>query len=358
MELPFSSSKAPKRRDQIVAVDLGGRTTKAVSVRRQGDRFVLSSYAVMDAPVSDKGPSADLLSEHLKTLCASLEGRCKAMSLAISVHDSLVRQTELPVMPPEDMRLVLKNNSRTYLQQDYPNHVFDCEVIPTPGAGDNNSSKPRSGGIQKRKILVAGARAQMLDDLQDAMKSAGYTPDHVVPNLVGPINAFEFAHPEDFANEVVALIDIGFSGSTICLLQQGELVMSRVLTTGSDQLTAELGDAMGVSYAEAEGIKIGMPHEVQDQLAALIGPLGRELRASLDFYEHQNDRPVTRVYVSGGAARSEAILEMLQNELMMECRPWNPTGFMEISVPPQQAVELEQVSPQLAVAVGTAMAAL
>ncbi len=357
MELPFSSSKTPKRRDHIVAVDLGGRTTKAVSVQRRGETYTLTSYSVLDAPVSDKSASVELLAEHLKTLSSGLEGRCKAMSVAICVSDSVVRQAELPVMPLEDLRMALKTSSKVYLQQDYPNHVFDCH-IPAVSNADAPAGKARSGGLQKRNVLVAGAKGQLLDDLQEAMKGAGFVPDHVVPNLICPINAFEFAHPEEFTNEVVALIDIGFSGSTISLLQQGELVMTRVLTTGSDQLTSELAEALGISYAEAEGIKVGMPTEVQDQLQALIGPLGRELRASMDFYEHQNDRPVTHVYVSGGAARSELILQLLQNELMCECQPWNPTSFMQISVPPQQAVELEQVSPQLAVAIGTAMATL
>lgn len=350
-------SSARKRRDHIVAVDLGGRTTKAVCVQRHGESFRLTSFSVLDAPVSDKTVSADLLAEHLKALSGSLAGRCKAMSIAICTADSVVRQAELPAMPVEDMRMILKTNARTYLQQDYPNHVFDCHVpekAPAPASKD----KPKTGGLQKQQVLVAGARAQLLDDLQEAMKTAGYTADHVLPNLVGPINAFEFAHPEEFANEVVALIDIGFNGTTISLLQQGELVLSRVLATGSDQLTTDLADSMGISYAEAEGIKVGMPGEVQGQLEALIGPLGRELRASLDFYEHQNDRPVAKVYVSGGAARSEVILQMLQTELLVECKPWNPAGFMEIAVPPQQAAELEQVSPQLAVAIGTAMATI
>jgi len=355
MELPFSTSKTPKRRDHIVAVDLGGRTTKAVCVHRQGDRFILSSYAVLDAPVSDKTASADLLAEHLKALSSTLESRCKAMSVAISVNDSVVRPTELPVMPVDDMRMVLKNNSKSYLQQDYPSHTFDCHVIPST---QPEGQKPRSGGLKKQKVLVAGAKEQLLNNIQEAIKTAGYAPDHVVPNLVGPINAFEFAHPEEFANDVVALIDIGFNCSTICLLQQGELVISRVLATGSDQLTTELAEAMGISYAEAEGIKVGMPQEVQQELQAVIGPLGRELRASLDFYEHQNDRSVTQVYVSGGTARSELILQILQSELMTDCKQWNPTGFMEISVPSQQAAELEQVSPQLAVAIGAAMATL
>ena len=207
---------------------MGGRTTKAVSVQRRGDGFTLTSYSLLDAPVSEKGASADLLAEHLKVISASLEGRCKGMSIAISVGDSVVRQAELPVMPIEDMRMVLKNNAKTYLQQDYPNHIFDCH-IPLPPEADGQSQKAKSTGLQKRNVLVAGAKEQLLDDLQEAMKTAGFVPDHVVPNLIGPINAFEFAYPEKFANEVVALIDIGFNGSTISLLQQGELVMTRVL---------------------------------------------------------------------------------------------------------------------------------
>jgi type IV pilus assembly protein PilM len=328
-----------------------------VCVHRHGQGFKLSSYSVLDTPGSGKTASSDILAEHLKTLSENLEGRCKAMSVALSVNDSVVRPAELPLMPVDDMRMILKNNSKSYLQQDYPNHVFDCHLVTTEKSADP-AAKGKAGGLYKQKVLVAGAKEQLLEDLQEAIRNAGYAPDHVVPNLIGPINAFEFAHPEEFANEVVALIDIGFGGSAICLLEQGELVMSRVLTTGSDQLTSELADSMGISYAEAEGIKVGMPQEVQDQLGSLIGPLGRELRASIDFYEHQNDRQVTQVFISGGAARSDLILQLLQNELMTECKQWNPTSFMEIAVPPQQAAELEQVSPQLAVAIGTAMATL
>ena len=357
MGLPFTTSKAPKRRDHIVAVDLGGRTSKAVCVQRHGDTYKLTNYSVIDAPVSDKSVSAELLTEHLKTLSTDLGVRCKAMSVAICTADSVVRPAELPSMSVDDMRQVLKNNAKTYLQQDYPNHIFDCHVLPEP-AVEIPKTKQKASGLKKQKVLIAGAKAQLLDDLQEAIKSAGYIPDHVVPNLVGPINAFEFAYPEEFSNEVVALIDIGFNGTTISLLQQGELVLSRVLATGSDQLTADLAEAMSISYAEAEGIKVGMPAEVQGQLELLIGPLGRELRASLDFYEHQNERPVSKVFVSGGTARSELILQILQAELLVECKQWNPTSFMEIGVPPERAGELEQLAPQLAVAIGAAMATI
>ena len=88
-----------------------------------------------------------------------------------------------------------------------------------------------------------------------------------------------------------------------------------------------------------------------------VVPLGREIRASLDFFEHQQDRPVTQVYVSGGSARSEMIIQMLHAELLVECKTWNPTGFLQLALPGQQAVEVDHIAPQLTVAIGAALAA-
>jgi type IV pilus assembly protein PilM len=260
-------------------------------------------------------------------------------------------------MPVDDMRQILKNNTKTYLQQDLPNYVFDCYIIP-PKNGARLSEKPKgAGNLMKSKVLAAGARKQYLDDLQAAVKNAGLVADYVVPALIGPVNAFEMAQPEAFAREVVALVDIGFRNTTISLLQEGELVLSRVVNIGGDKLTNGLAELMGISYAEAEGIKVGMPGEVQTHLESLVSPLGRDLRASIDFFEHQYDKTVTKVFVSGGSARSELIVKILQNELIAECHPWNPTSFLQLMLPPQQTSEIEQVAPQLTAAIGAALAA-
>jgi type IV pilus assembly protein PilM len=176
--------------------------------------------------------------------------------------------------------------------------------------------------------------------------------------LIGPVNAFEKAMPELFAKEAVALVDVGFKNSSICIVLEGELVLSRVVGIGSDKLTQGLAETLSVSYAEAEGIKIGMPGEVEAQLETLLLPLGRELRASIDFFEHQQDRPVTQVFITGGASRSEFIVQKLRQELMVECKVLNPTSFLEMQLPPQQTSEIEAVGPQLAVALGAALAAL
>jgi hypothetical protein len=51
------------------------------------------------------------------------------------------------------------------------------------------------------------------------------------------------------------------------------------------------------------------------------------------------------------------ILQMLHSELLVECKTWNPTGFLQLALPGQQAVEVDHIGPQLTVAVGAALAA-
>ncbi|MSU57489.1 MAG: hypothetical protein EXS35_04795 [Pedosphaera sp.] len=357
MGLPFLNRGA-KKRDQMVAIDLGGRTTKAVYIQRRNEGFALTRYALLDAPIYEKTLSVDLLSEHLKAIAQALDAKGRLVSIAVGVNEALMRHVEMPRMPVDDMRLVLKNNAKNYLQQDLPNHAFDCYILPPRqgAAAPVEAAKP-AAGPQKQKALVAGAKNQLVNDFLSAIKSAGFVADHIVPGLLGPVNAFEMAMPEVFSREVVALVDIGFKNSSISILAEGELVLSRVVSIGGDRLTTGLAESMSISYAEAEGIKVGMANEVQPVLESLLTPLGRELRASIDFFEHQQDRPVSQVFISGGSARSEFVVQSLQNEMMVECKTWVPTTFLQMQLPPQQTAEIEQVAPQLTVAVGAAMAA-
>ncbi len=340
-----------------MVVDLGSRTTKAILLERRGELLALSRFALLDTPIYEKKISTELLADHLRAVALALGSGTKLVTLAVSLDDSVLRQVELPQIPVDEMRMVLKNNSKSYLQQDMPNHVFDCHIYP-PKAPGKSAEAAKTAAIPKLKVLVAGMRQQVIDGFQTAIRDAGLIPDCILPGIIGPVNAFELALPEIFADESVALVDIGFKHSSVCVVDRGELVLSRVVNIGGDKLTAGLAEAMNISYAEAEGIKVGMAPEVQATLESQVQPLGHELRASLDFFEHQQDRPVSYIYVNGGTAQSEMIMQLLHTELIVECKTWNPTTFLQLALPGQQAVEIEHVGPQLTVAIGAALAAL
>jgi len=355
MALSFSSAQS-KKRSQIVAIDLGTRTSKAVHLQRRESGFELLHYTLQDAPVYEKSLSPELLAQHLTSLIQALGGKTKFLVLAIGVNDSTLRPAEVPLMPLTDMRLMLKYNSKAYFQQDFPDFAFDCFILPPPaGKSPTEPLKPN----QKCRVLVGGAKRQFLEAIQAAAKNAGLVADQVTLGIIGTVNAFELAQPESFTKGPVAVVDIGFKNSTISIVLNGELSLSRVVAIGGDKLTVGLGEALGISYPEAEGIKIGMPEEVQSAILPLLMPLGRELRASIDFFEHQQDRAVGQVFVSGGSARSKFLVEALQAEMMIPCQRWNPLTPLQLRLAEsQRSDETEQIAPQLAVAVGAGLAAL
>jgi type IV pilus assembly protein PilM len=360
------TNRTAKKPDRIVAIDLGNRVTKAVDCRLQGDKIVLSSYAVMDAPLCERQPpSVELLTEHLRAVTQATGGATRNVALAIGPSDSILRLIQMPVMPVEDMRLVLRNNTRGYLQQDLPNHVFDCHLIyqavPVGFTGKPTSAAPNKtvtshGHLQR--LIAAGAKSQYVSDISAAGAAAKLQIRFLTPALVCPANSFERAMPEQFQNDTVALIDIGFKQTSISILEQGEMVLSRTLNFGGDRLTTAIAEELKISYNEAEGIKIGMTDEVRSTLLTVLTLLGRELRATIDYFEHQRDLVVARALVSGGSACSPQILQMLQDEIMTECILWNPTAGTHLLLSPVQMAEIEQVAPQLGVAIGVAIAAL
>lgn len=347
-------SRTAKRRDQVVVVDLGTRATKAVFLQRKGAGFSLTDFVVQDAPVYERGLSADLLGPHLKSVMQSLRTRQKQVTLVLGVADCMVRQVEMPLVPVSDMRTMLQLNSKNYLQQDLKEHAFDCFILPPKDEPEKDGGNGPTRGALKARVIVAGAKRALIDELQKAAKHAGLVAEQLVPAMVGPVNAFELAQPEVFAGEVVAVVDLGFKQTTISVLLNGEMTLNRVVGIGGDKLTSGLAETIGTSYEEAEGIKIGMASEVQDTLHPLLMPLGRELRASIDFFENQHDKVVSQVFMSGGAGQSEMIVQTLQQELMVPCHGWDPIQSVHPALSGDKAGEIDQLGPQLTVAIGAA----
>ncbi len=340
-----------------MVIDLGAKVTKAVHISRKSNGFTLNNFALVDAPVYDKGLNVVPMANHLRAVAQVLNARLKPVSLAVGVESSLLRHADMPLVTAHDMRQMLKFSSKNYLQQDLSDCVFDVHILPPKVDAAPKGAEAPKATTPKTRVLVGAAKKQVVEDLKDAAEQAGLEADQIIPSFIGPANAFEMAQPDAFGKEVVALVDVGYKNTTICILYNGELTLSRVVAFGSGKLTQGISEALGMSMDEAEGAKLTMPPEVESVAQSLLSPLGRELRASIDFHDHQRDRAVSQVFFSGGASRSAQIVQALQVELMVPCQTWNPTSFMTLNLPPQLLGEIESIAPQLTVAVGAAMAA-
>src|SRR5215213_823780 len=149
------TSGPTKKRTQVVAVDLGGRTTKAVQIVRKGSGFELVNFASKETPITDKGITAESLADHLKAILAAVSARSKHLTLIIGHNEALLRHAELPLIPISDARMMLKFNSKNYLQQDFPDHTFDLHLLPLVNPNAAPEEAPKAPPT-KGRFLVGG----------------------------------------------------------------------------------------------------------------------------------------------------------------------------------------------------------
>jgi type IV pilus assembly protein PilM len=336
--------------NQIIAIDLGSRSTKAVCVEKDGDTLRLVSYTIQDRPDQGKNLSRESLSKHLSAVAQALNTKTKEAVLIVGATESLLCHAEMPVIEVSQMRKMVKLNPKLYFQQELPNHSFDCFVLHQ-GA----DSKPANGkAIRKAKTLIVAIKDSLLKFLLSAAESAELDVQQVTTSQTGAANAF-LNSSEAGQNKVVALVDIGFSNSTISVLVNGEITLTRTVNIGADKFTSGLAEAMNITYSVAEGLMQIMPDKVHSQLKTILSPLTNELSNSIHFFEQKEDKKIAEVYVSGGSARSKLIFTILQAELNLTCQSWDPIGSLKNNFTAAQMAALQQETPQLTVAVGAAL---
>lgn len=335
--------------DQIIAIDLGTRSTKAVCLEKDGETLRLVSYTIQDRPDFGKTLSREALSKHLIAVAEALNPKTKQVILVVGASESIICHAEMPSIGTSEMRKMVKLSPKLYFQEDLPNYSFDCFVLH-----QGNVSKPEGKQIRKAKTLIVGVKNQLLRNIQNAANAAALDVVQVTASQTGAANCF-LSSPDASQKKIVALVDIGFSHSTISLLENGEITLTRVVNIGADKFTSGLAEAMNITYSVAEGLKQIMPEKVNSQLKTLIAPLSHELSNSIHFFEQQQDKKVSDVYVSGGSARSSFIIDILQAELQLPCKSWDPTLPLKLKFTSAQTVALQQESPQLTVAIGAAL---
>lgn len=349
-----------RRGNSVIGIDLGKHVFKGVLLQRKGDdRFVLTSYASREVPEELKTPED--LAQQLKLLFKDLGARAKGCAIAISDPESLLRIIEQPNTPIDLLRNALRLNGLAVLNQECKDFVLDCAPVTesqngngTNGSSDGQEETAGQNGVAKTKYLVGGMLRPTVKQIAEACTKTRVAADILQLAPVCSFNAFEFAYPEIFANDAFLLLDMGHLQSTVLIGSKKELVLVRSIDYGGKALTQAL-TADGALDADAARLMMqegdaGMAEICRSSLARLA----TEVRNSIGFYEGQHEQNIHRIFVSGGLARTETILQTLSDELGLPCEIWDPLETCEVALPPAKRQALPNEFVSLNVACGAA----
>jgi type IV pilus assembly protein PilM len=348
-----------KRGNSVIGIDLGKHVFKGVLLHRKGDtRYVLTSFASREVP--DDLATADDLAQHLKLLLKDLGSTAKGCAIAVSDPSSLLRIIEQPDTPVDLLRNALRLNGLAVLNQECKDFVLDCAPVSANGSNSHETNGAANGfeepqdGVAKKKYLVGGMLRPTVKQITEAMGKTRVTADILQLAPVCSFNAFELAYPEIFANDTFLLLDMGHLQSTVLIGSKKELVLVRSVDYGGKSLMEALtadgaldADAARLMMEEGDG---GMADICRTSLTRLA----TEVRNSIGFFEGQREESIQRIFVSGGLARTETILQALSDELSLPCEIWDPLETCEVALPAAKRQALPNEFVSLNVACGAA----
>jgi type IV pilus assembly protein PilM len=349
-----------RRGDSVIGIDLGRHLWKGVSLQHKSDsRLVLTNFASREVP--EEFGSADELAQQLKLLLRELGGNARSCALAISHPAALLRIIEQPSTPIDLLRNALRLNGLAVLNQECKDFVLDVAPVCANSADKGSPDGAHAGGIAvqnavvtKTKYLVGGMLRQMIKQISEAMSKTRVSAGILQLAPVCSFNAFEFAYPEIFHNDAFLLLDMGHTQSTMLMGSKGELVLVRSIDYGGkalrQALTADGALERNAAWTLLQQGDPGMAEICRSSLSRLA----TEVRNSIGFFEGQREESISRIFVSGGLARVEAILQTLSDELGLPCEIWDPLETCEVALPAPKREALPHEFVSLNVACGAA----
>ncbi len=337
----------------LVGLDIGSSAVKAVELRKKGNSYELLNLGMeplgQDTVVD--GAIMDALSVSSAIEKIFLDNRIKTRNVATSVsgHSVIVK------------RVTVAANSDTELFEAIPYEAQ--QHIPFDMADVNLSYQslgPAAAGSGMDVMLVAVKREKILNHT-NVLSQAGKIPTVVDYDGFAVYNAFE-ANYEVPPDQMAALLNIGASIMNIVIGRGGNPLFTRDVSVGGNQYTDTLQKELDLSFEDAERLKQGyeVPNVTAEQkiphLRSVTEILMLEIQKTLDFFRQTTSTEnIQHIYVSGGTARIEGLVDQLKAEFGIPVEAINPFQKVLVDAKKFDVAYVDEIAPRMSVAVGLAL---
>ncbi len=342
----------PSRIKTNIGLDIGSHSIKLVEVRYTPKGVFLANSSVKELGLETRGVRSDVfaIAEKIKELFFDQNIKARKVTIGVSGPQVAIRHFTLPSMPEDELKEAVRWEVRKFISFPVERAIVGYQIL----------GETIEDGAKKLDLMVAAAEAQFIENQLDVIKNAGLKPVRIstVPHALW--NSMQII--SEAKDEVTALIDIGATKTSINIVKDNMLKLTREICTAGDSLTEAIQDAAtleGITFGfvDAEKIKkeFGIPEEEDIERANGRVPLQKisfamrpvlerlltEIKRSFEFYESRfNEAKVERILISGGSARLKGLRDYLGDQLGTEVELLNP---------------FEDTVPELAIATGLAL---
>lgn len=293
---------------RVLGLDLGSHSLKGVLLEVTGRGTSALHYA--ETRRADDSPLDGALSAFL----AENAWAADQVVVALPGPSLATHAFTLPFTDPKRIAATLPFEVEGELPFELSQVVFDHQV-----------TRRRENATD---LVVGLVRREELAELLKTLAAHGLDPRVVTHPAIAYQNLL-IAAPERFEvapGATVAVLDIGHRRTCVGVGRPAEgLVFARTFPGGGQDLSRALAAEFQVPLAEAEAWKErdgslapggGAEHaRARGVLVRALGPIVREVRATLKAASGREHLPVARLLIAGGTARLSGLVDHLGSEL-------------------------------------------
>jgi type IV pilus assembly protein PilM len=216
-------------------------------------------------------------------------------------------------------------------------------------------------GADAMEVLLVAVKRDKVNDYVSVITQSGKTAAVVDLDAFAVQNAYELNYDIP-TSQVVALVNMGATVTTINILARGQTVFWRDLSIGGNDFTEALQREYSLSFDQAERVKRGeqvdgcSPAEARPVLDAVSADVAAEIQKTFDFFAATAaEDNVSQLVLSGGCSLTPNLQQVLEEQFGVPIEFIDPLRRVEYSESNFDGQWLRSIAPTLSVAVGLAL---
>ena len=341
----FSSKK-------VVGIDIGSSSIKLAEMTMSSGGAILDNFAVIPSPQQavTNGEITDtlLVAESIRSAFKENGFKNKTACVGLSGTAVIIKKISIPRVEPKKLREQVQYEAAQYLPFDVSQVTIEHHVLSFTSSPENLD------------VLVIAAQNEYILNYIGSVNQAGLKCGILAVNSLALANVFELNYGK--TSEPIALFNFGSNITNFLVLFQGEVIFSRDIPVGGFHFTNEISKNMGITFDEAETLKISqstsqqeVPEETRTFMNIALDYVTEEIRNSIDFYTATaQGHLITKAYYTGGASLTAGLIDHLVDVLKMPFEVFNPAMVIKPGSKKITPLYLQQISPFCAIACGLA----
>ena len=351
MELALFQPKYPP----LVGVDISSASVKLLELSYSQNGYRVESYAVemlpADAMQEKEFKNVEAIGQAVERVVKRSRTRSKFGAIAVSGSAVITKIIQMNAgLKEHELVTQIELEAERHIPYPMSEVNIDFQVVG-----------PNTKNAELVDVLLAASRTEMIDTLVEILGLGGLTAKVIDIEAYAIERAFRLIAdqlPSAGDHQTIAVVDIGSSMTSFCVLHDKSTVYTRDQIFGGKQLTEEIQRRYGLTYEEANLAKKqgGLP---EDYLVEVLEPFKdavvQQISRSLQFYfSSQSYSEVDHIVLAGGTATLPGLVQRVEEKLGIPASVANP--FANMTVAPRVSVPaIHADAPSLMICCGLAL---